>query len=830
VRFTRRDRIVATLVALIVTSAASAQGGGGGGGGGRRGGGAAAGTGDTSQAATLGGVVVDAENGSGLTAATVSLWTVRDSTLVTGAIAGRDGAFALRGIRPGRYYLRVSLLGYRTRFQDVVVAPGDATRALGAIALTVDAAQTEGVVVEGRRELLTVEIDRNVYRTEDMPVAAAGNATDVLRNIPSVEVDVDGNVSLRGNQNVAVQINGRPVMMSGDALANFLQTLPAGSIERVEIIANPSAKFDPEGMGGILNIELKSGEDRGLSGGVNAGAGTNDSYSLGGNISYGAGPWSISANYGFNMRSREMLGYRIQESRIAEPSSRLFAGDTGTSSSQGHSLNASIEYALTPEQSISLASRVGMRAGEGERTTTTSVYDASPTPLSQSSRTTTDDDTGLNMDHRLGYRWTIERRRHELTAELRYGVDTDDEASVAATSQRGGIASNPFVQRIEVDERNSDMEAKIDYVRPLWEDAKLEAGYIGSLRSIDNTYASRATDTAGAVTPDGRSNAFDFIERLHGAYAIVGQTLGDFDLQLGLRAEAVATAFDLVNTGESFDNDYFSLFPSALVGWRPGESTQLRLSYSKRITRPRTRLLNPFSTSTDPQFRRVGNPHLRPEYTHAVELSVNQFVPWGTIQLTPYARRTTDAIERFERVDSTGIVTATFENLGQVDAWGAELLTTARAGDWLSTVASVGINRAVTDASNIGVATESDALAWTARLTATANVGWGTSIQGSLFYRSPSDIVGGHADAHVMSDFAVTKTLLDDRARIGLRVNDPFNQAGMRSWRETDGYYIETERRWGGRSAMLTLSYLFGQQPRDAGRQRGGEEMEEVDW
>lgn len=787
---------------------------------------------DSTQGAgvTVSGTIVDAETRRPLPAATVSLWTPRDSTLVSGVIAGRDGGFELRGLRPGRYYLRVAFIGYRTAFvDDVVLRPGTPTLALGEIAVTADASRLEGVTVTGQREFMTVEIDRNVYRTDDLPVAEGGSATDVLRNIPSVEVDVDGNVSLRGNQNVAVQINGRPVMMSGDALASFLQTLPAGSIERVEIIANPSAKYDPEGMGGILNLELQKGEARGLSGGVNAGAGTNDSYSLGGNVNYGSGPWSLSANYGFNTRSREMLGYRLQESRTIEPASRIVSGDTGSHGSMGHSLNASIEYAPSDEHAITLGGRVGMRTSDGERSTTTTYEALVP---ARSVRTTSDEDEGLNMDYRLGYRWTIERRAHELTADVRYGLDRDDENSRAVTAAADAGAPGPRRQDVTLGEDNRDLEVKLDYVRPLWEGAKLEAGYIGSLRTIANDYASASDDGSGVLVGDRATSSFDFTEMLHGAYAIVGQAIDDVDLQLGLRAERVATQFDLVTTGESFDNDYFSLFPSALVGWRPGEATQLRVSYSKRITRPRTRLLNPFSTSTDPQFRRVGNPYLRPEYTHALELSVNQFVPWGTLQLTPHVRRTTDAIERFERVDSAGIVTATFENLGQVDAWGAELLSTARAGDWLSTVASLGVRRAVTDASNVGVGAESEALAWTARLTATASVGWGTSIQGTLFYRSPSNIVGGHTDAHVMSDIAVTKAFLDDRARVGLRVSDPFDASRMRGWRETDGYYIETERRWGGRTAMLTFNYTFGRPDREASRRErgGGEEMEEVDW
>lgn len=775
-------------------------------------------TGGETVGVDLSGSVVDGESRNALTSATISLWSLPDSTLVTGAIAGRDGAFGLRGIRSGRYYLRISFIGYRTLVRDVAVAQQPV--ALGELVMSPDATLLDGVVVNAERDFMTVEIDRNVYSVEDMAVAAGGGATDVLRNIPSVDVDVDGNVSLRGNSNVAVQINGRPVIMSGDALANYLQSLPAQSIERVEVIANPSARYDPEGMGGILNIELKRGSEAGLSGGVDAGVGTNTSYNVGANIAYGSGPWNVSANYGLNARGRDMLGYRLQIDRSIDESS-ITVRDTGMNRSLGHSLNASIEYALDPMNALSASARLGIRSGRAERMSVTDYASTASDHLRQ----TDEDETAADMNYRLGYRWTGQRRVHELSADLRYAADVDDEVSLAARRPYGGAPAD-HRQSIALVDRNASADATLYYVRPLWDDARLEAGYSGSLRAIDQEYTSLSSDSTGGLTPDGGSNTFNFTERLHAVYAIVGQTIDDIDLQLGLRVESAATEFDLVGSQQSFARDYFSVFPSALIGYRPSDETQIRLSYAKRITRPRTRALNPFSTSTDPQFRRVGNPYLRPEYTHGIELSVNQFVSWGTLQFSPYVRRTVDAIERYERVDSSGVVTATFENLGQVDSYGAELLGTARLGDWLSTVGSIGLFKSVTDASSVGVDGESEALAWSARLTATANVGWETSTQASLFYRSPSDIVGGHSDAHVMSTFALTKTLLNNRAKIGLRVSDPFGLAGMSMWRETDGYYIENRRSGWGRSATLTFTYLFGQ-PKE--RTRGDRQMDAGD-
>jgi hypothetical protein len=231
----------------LTASAQAPRGGTGGGPGGAPGAGG-----------TIAGTVVDSATGEPLRVATVAIFSAIDSTMITGALTERDGGFSIAGLRPGSYYARISFLGYALRFvEGISISRGEPNVTLGRIELSPDAVKGQEVSVTARRDFMTVEIDRTSYKAADMPVAAGGNATDVLRNIPAIEVDVDGNVSLRGNQNVVVLLNGRTLSMSGDALTSFLQNLPANSIDRIEVIPNPSAKYDPEGMSGIINIVLK---------------------------------------------------------------------------------------------------------------------------------------------------------------------------------------------------------------------------------------------------------------------------------------------------------------------------------------------------------------------------------------------------------------------------------------------------------------------------------------------------------------------------------------------------------------------------------------------
>jgi outer membrane receptor protein involved in Fe transport len=774
------------------------------------------------------GTIIDAESKGPLVRATIALRSARDSSLVSGALTDREGAFTISGLRPGRYYARVSYVGYRTRIVDsLVLRPGGMERDLGAIALSINPSTTGDVTVSAERDFMTVDIDRTVYKTQDLLVSTGGTATDLLRNIPSIEVDVDGNVSLRGNQNVVVQINGRPLMMSGDALTNFLRSLSASSIERVEVIPNPSAKYDPDGMSGIINIVLKQSEDRGLSGGLNAGAGTRSSYNIGGNINYGSGPWNIFANYGFNTGRWEYNGTRLQENRLVHPLTGVRGSDTGSNLYSGHSLNGTIDYALDKMNSLSLSAVVSTNSGDGDGVNHYFDLDSVREVTDRYDRLNTSGNSELNMDYRLGYKWVEQASRHEFSVEARYSTEREDGSSDYRQQDLtlSGTPANdkPQLQRNDLLEKNRNITLQADYVRPLWESARLETGYKGSLRRIDNTFYSESFDYgAGEFRPDmNLNNTFVFDEKINALYATYSQDLDQFGLQLGLRAEDARTTFNLTSVGSAYDNNYFSLFPSAFVSYKPAEGTQFKLGYSRRINRPRTGTLNPFSSSSDPNFRRVGNPYLKPEYTDSYELNFTQFLPWGTATLSPYFRHTTNGIQRYERFDSTGMATLTFENFGKDDSYGAEFITTARV-DRVTAFANVSVYRSVTDASNVDQGLTNDAIGWTARANATVDLGLGLSLQANGFYRSPFNINGGQMGSHSSFDMALQKKLFDDKARIGLRVSDLFNTSSFNVYRGTSAYYEETSRHWGGRSAMLTFSYTFGTPDRNAQRRTTG--------
>jgi len=309
-----------------------------------------------------------------------------------------------------------------------------------------------------------------------------------------------------------------------------------------------------------------------------------------------------------------------------------------------------------------------------------------------------------------------------------------------------------------------------------------------------------------------RSNEFEYDETVHAGYAVLNQGVGKVDLQAGLRAEYTSREFFLANTGETFPKDYWSFFPSGLAAYNIDTQQQLRVSYSRRIQRPDIRLLNPFGFNEDQRNRFQGNPALEPEYTHAMEMAYQRSFPMGSLQVTPFFRRTENAIRRIREVRGDTTISS-FENLDTSDSYGADVNGSLRMGK-VSGFASVSAFRTVTDAGALGDAYSSDGIGWSARLSGNLTLTPRLDVQGFVMYRAPMDVEQGRIGSMVFSNVSLRQKVMGDKGSISLRIMDPFNTMGFSS-RTTDPlYYQLNERQFNGRTAYLTFSYNFGQQPR----------------
>ncbi|HEX2204060.1 MAG TPA: TonB-dependent receptor [Longimicrobium sp.] len=772
---------------------------------------------------TIRGTIVDAATGRAVSSAQVAVWSAADSALVTGAVVRADGAFRVEGLRPGRYYLRVSSLGYETATTGVLaVAPGAAAPVdAGTVRLAQGAVQLDALDVSTERATVAMAPDRNTYTTRDLPSAAGGTATDVLRNVPSIEVDGDGKVSLRGNQNVAVQINGRPAPMQGEQLAGFLQQLPASMVERVEVIPNPSAKYDPEGMAGIVNLVLKQNTDLGWSGGTQLGMGTGEKYNASGNLGYQRGPLTLFFNYGFNADKRETTGFNDRENLPFGGAPRSFFEQDilGAFDAVSHSLNSTADLKVGRQNTLSGSLLLSRRDFEAQTRNFYRRLDADGALFGRFDQRGTNEHADATVDAALAFKRVLEPQRHELSAELRLNRSDNtllnDFEELQLALDGGATAIPPSLTLRELDALATQWTLQADYTRPLGGRSKLETGYKGTLRGLDNDVAvdTFAYDPDGWVRDLGQTNAFEYDEKVHAGYAVLHHGIGRVDLQAGLRLEQTDREFYLANNDSTYPTDYLSAFPSALAAWNVSDTRQVKASYSRRIQRPDSRLLNPFPFFEDRQNQIRGNPLLEPEYTDAFELGFQQSMPWGSLQLSPFYRHTTGAIRRVKTVEND-LSTVTFKNLDQSDSYGADMTGSWRLGQSLNGFASVNAFRMVSEGGSADGDLSADAFGWSARVSANWKVTPRLDVQAMHMYRAPMDVEAGRISGFQMTNLSVRQKLMGERASVSLRVMDPFNRMGFGFRTFDDTHEQVSERKFGARAAYITFSYNFGRPPR----------------
>lgn len=776
------------------------------------------------EAGEIRGTVVDAESSAPVATASVAVWRRADSTLVAGAVARPDGSFRVEGLRPGSYFLRVSAIGYAPlKTGGVAIDPAAPRASAGSIRLARSAVALEGLVVTGERSSVAIAPDRNTYRAKDV-APAGGTASDVLGAVPSVEVDGDGRVSLRGNENVAVQINGRPAPIQGAQLAAYLKQLPANLLERVEVVPNPSAKYDPEGMAGIINIVMKQNVDLGVSGGFQLGAATADRYTASGNLGYQSGPLTAFLSYGFNSDLREFRGVNDRE-RLGAGRSPLFFTEqdiSGDARNAGHNLNTSVDYRLGDKNVLSSSLLFNLRGSSDASLSAYSEWDGGRSLLSQYDRIRDAETDNFVVDYTLAFKRTMEPQRHELSTEVRLNRAEDEDRAelwrrpfgVAATNAGGTLEAQTDV----LDALTYQLTAQADYTRAFGERSKLETGYKGTARWLDRDFRV-VTDSlgTGTWTPSGLSNDLEFDERVNAVYGVLSHGAGKVEMQAGLRAEHASRDFALAD-GQSYPRSYTSFFPSGLVAYNLTDATQVKLSYSRRIRRPGTQELNPFPAYMDAQNVFLGNPGLNPEYTDAVEMGFQRSGRLGSVQVSPFYRHTTDVIRIIvntaDTVSGREVTSVSFKNLDTGSSWGTDVNGSLRLGKTFSGLAGFNLFRMVTDGTSGAASLSSDAVTWSARVNGTYNLSPRTALQGSYFYRAPMEIEGGRFSSSSNANFSIRQKVMGEKATVSLRVSDPFDTNRFRVEAGDDNVFQLTERRFNSRAVHLTFQYNFGQAPK----------------
>ena len=770
---------------------------------------------------------------SGAGAAPVGTATVEVTRLGAVIIAGRastasDGTFRLQGLRPGRYRVRVRAIGFTPR-ELPIVAIGAATPGvdIGIVTLAAAALELQAVAVTGQQREVQLAPDRNTYVVRDMPTTRGGTALDVLRNVPAVDVDIDNVVSLRGNAGVVVQINGRPSPLKPAQLGNFLAQLPADVVESVEVIPNPSARDDPTGVAGIINIVLKQRADAGRSGGVTIAGGTTGAAQLGANMGYQAGPLSLYGSYGFFRDNRPRTDAIRRTNLLSAPVTYLDEAAVRTQTQHGHTLTGNAGYQLGTHDELSLETVYTTRVEDESYGINYRDLNAARALTGLSDRLTQSTNHRFNVDATLGYKHGFADKGHKLSSEVRvFRAQESGPSSIAARSftlDGTPIGASDLENQAALEHPDENW-LKVDYTRPLAKFLRLETGYKGSLQRFHTTLDTQVYDTLqAAYRPDSsRISNFTYDQLVHAAYGMLDAQRGRFLLQGGVRVEHAATQFHLRTLGATYDNAYNSVFPSALVAYNLDDARQVKLSYSTRIRRPDdTDQLDPTPQYLDPLNISRGNPLLKPEYIRSLELGLQRTANRTTVQVTPFYRHTLDAVRTLRTIDSTGVATRTFANVASSDAYGTDA-TVAVSGGRLSGFAGASVFRQVSNAANLAPGLSARTFGWTARTNATFHVSGTLDLQTLLSYQAPLTVEQGRISSRTRVSLAARQKLMQDQMSVTLRVIDPFNSSRETSTTIDPRFYQVTDRRRMIRGLLLSINRTFGTPTK--GQARGASE------
>jgi outer membrane receptor protein involved in Fe transport len=791
----------------------------------------------------LAGQVVDAESDAPLEDATVALWenTGGDSTLVRGTVTGPEGRFAIEDVALGSYTLRISFVGYTTeRRPNTQPAPSPDEADLGTIRLGRTTTQQQEVEVTADRPAARIETDRNVYNTSERALSAGGSARTVLEDLPSIRIDMDGSISYRGNESVSLHVNGEPASLQGQSLVSYLESLSADAVDRVEVIPNPSAKYEPEGMSGIINIVLSRDLEARWSGGLTLGGerDANDRYGGNGsaNVGYQSGGWRVVSTYSHRRESEEDSDARlVQQFNGGGPSTWVDQSGVEEEQERSHSFRTDIGYEFDQGTSLGLEGSFSLSRDEEAGRSDYREYRGAPQTRPETinrddlrlqdryvrllDNTASDESFNGRLDFGHDFSET-----HTLDAQLRYDRDleTEDGTYNVYGVANGARLDDPRAQELDVvNEDEQDGSLEIDYARPLGA-FSLETGYKGTLRRLDSDQTYRE---AFADRPDQeRTPLFTFDELIHAAYATLSKGLGDVQLEAGLRAEAVNTTFDLSSENEVANSAYTSLYPSAFLTYKPSPKRQARLSYSKRVDRPGLWDINPIEDNENPTFIERGNPGLDPEYIHSFELSLTQRWNVGSVSVTPYVRHTVNEIEEVRReevIDGERVIVRQAQNLSTSTSYGTELITTINLGNRLEGTVSGNVYRSVTDGSNLTTDLSNDAILFSGRANLQTKLRDGLQLELSQYYRPARDIPPqGRIDRFTSTELGLQQQLFGGDGSLTLRVDDLFNDTQMTMWYRDQEIYQESNMQWGSREVSLAFQYNFGSGSNNDGGRR----------
>lgn len=768
------------------------------------------------------GKVIDAKTREALDYVNISVKKKESSDYVKGTVTDQSGAFVIGNLTNGTYEITVSYIGYKAFQKEFTITSADDHVNLRTIPLAEDSQILGEVQVIGQKSQMKFEIDKKVFNVDQNISSTGGSASDVLSNIPSVEVDNEGEVSLRGSSNVTVWINGKASGLSADNRAQILEQMPAESIEKIEVITNPSAKYSPEGTAGIINIVLKQDRKAGYYGSVQAGADTKGGYNASANINYSSSKLDAYANLGYRNRKRDGEGYTNRLN--LNPSDTTYLNQTSKSNGNGRNLFArlGLTYHLTQNNHFYL-NGFGMF---GDRMNKNTINYFSNVPGSYlTSQRLSDSDNDMNGGNvELGYKHDFSQTSNlDFTVSYNnWGMNNSTVYTQESQFASGTESSSYQLQKNNI--RNHNWETQLDYVNTFNDKNKLEAGYKGTFsreNSPVETYS--GINASSAKEDESLFNHFIYNKNIHAIYATYSGKIDKLGIQLGLRGEYSSIDTKSLAYGETgkevspYKDDYFSLFPSVFLSYALPRNNEVQLNYTRRISRPWGGQLNSFMNITDSANISFGNPRLSPQYSNAFEL--NYIKNWENhmLSFSGYYRTTDDVIQRIRFLEGN-VMKTTYENIAKTSSAGIELVGKNKLFSFLdlTTTANLyyskldGFSYLPEEASESVTGEPQEDFSWNARMIANVILPYSISLQVTGNYNSRQVAAQGHREANYSLDAGLRKSFLNRKLSVSINARDILDSRKWHTITSGTGFKQDSKNWRGGRQFGLTLTYSFG--------------------
>ncbi|SDR85806.1 Outer membrane receptor proteins, mostly Fe transport [Polaribacter sp. KT25b] len=785
---------------------------------------------------TLKGTVIDAKTNQPLEYATIVLKNLQTEK-VTGGITDEKGSFSVQTPK-GTYDISIEYISFKTKrnlAQEITE-----NKNYGIIKLEEDESSLDEIVVIAEKSSVDIRLDKKIYNVGKDMTVKGGNAADVLNNVPSVDVDAEGAISLRGSENVRILIDGKPSALVGLSGADALKQLPSDAIERIEVITSPSARYDSEGTAGILNIILRKGNATGFNGSVSATVGDPKNYQTSVNLNLRSEKINLFSNFGYSDNtSPGVYNSNITYLKDAVIDSTRIENRDNNNNRKSFNANIGLEYFLNKKSSVTGTIFVRDSDGRDISTNNISSFDVLGNNLNNSTRIQNESEIDKTLQFSLNYTNNFNDKGHKLTVDLQHSTNKENQSA---------IITDVYPETNTTDELSLDNLLQADYVLPIGENSQFELGYRGSFEDLTSDYLVNAPNLDPRYDP---SNNLEFKQNVNAFYTQFGSKINKFSYLLGVRAEMTNIDINLVNTSESYTKNYTNFFPTVNFGYEMTEDQSFTLGYSRRLRRPRSYYLNPFESRESETVIFKGNVDLDPTYTNSFDLGyLNR---WGKLTLNSsiYYQHSTNDIERVNSQEiriingkETNVLVRQPINLASEDRAGFEFTANYNASNKVKLSGSFNFFQFETngdytynvtdpitnDVTNIIQNFDAKNNSWFTRFDAKITLPWDIQSQTGIFYRGARNEAQSDVDGILSVNLAFSKEILNDKGTLVLNVSDLFNSrkynvTGYAPSRENPTNITDQTFQRRVRQVSLNFSYRFNQ--KKAPEKRGSGEREE---